>query len=231
MCFGTNLQQLRKMCGGMTQEDLAGRLGVTRQTVSRWELEDAYPEIDKIKQLCRLFSCTMDRLFMEDMSAMDGPYSHIRVELVPAMRYLRYTVISPDPETDAIQRVTGWAREAGFPQPDIIGWDFPFVTQEQVNVYHMHGYAAAWLLPEGFMPSAPDAEVFRQPPQKYAAITIDGPFQEPFRVIPNAYKTLMEYMAVNKLEHKEHKDILSCFEREYRQDGREFMDIFIAVKE
>ncbi len=48
--------------------------------------------------------------------------------------------------------------------------------------------------------------------------------------IPNAYKNLMEYTSVNKLEYKECKDILPCFEREYKQNGSDFMDIFIAVK-
>jgi len=219
------------MCGGMTQEGLAERLNVTRQTVSRWELEAAYPEIDKIKQLCRLFSCSMDKLFMEDMAVLDGPYSNIRVEVVPGFRYVRYAVVSRDPETDAIGHIKNHAQKAGFDQPDIIGWDFPFVSQEQINVYHMHGYAAAWRLPAGFELSDRQAEVLSQPSPKYAAITIDGPFQDPFRVIPNAYRNLMEYMSVNKLEHKKCKEVLPCFEWEYKKNGGGFMDIFIAVKE
>ena len=60
--------------------------------------------------------------------------------------------------------------------------------------------------------------------QKYAVVTIVDPFIEPFRTIPNAYKTLMEYMRVNGLEHTE-KDVIPCFET----DG-ENMDVYIACK-
>ena len=41
MSFGRNLQLLRKMRDRMTQEELAQRMGVSRQTVSKWELDMA----------------------------------------------------------------------------------------------------------------------------------------------------------------------------------------------
>ena len=43
MGFGQNLQFLRKMRNKMTQEELAEKLGVSRQTVSKWELDAVYP--------------------------------------------------------------------------------------------------------------------------------------------------------------------------------------------
>ena len=52
--------------------------------------------------------------------------------------------------------------------------------------------------------------------QKYAVVTIVDPFIEPFRTIPNAYKTLMAYMRLNRLEHLEDKDVIACFEREWQ---------------
>lgn len=66
MSFGTNLQYLRKK-KGMTQEALAETLDVSRQTVSKWESDGAFPEIDKIIALCDLFSCNMDELIRDDM--------------------------------------------------------------------------------------------------------------------------------------------------------------------
>lgn len=66
MSFGTNLQYLRKK-KGMTQEALAETLDVSRQTVSKWESDGAFPETDKIIALCDLFSCNMDELIRGDM--------------------------------------------------------------------------------------------------------------------------------------------------------------------
>ena len=47
MSFGQNLQFLRKMRNKMTQEELAEKMGVSRQTVSKWELDTVSPEMDK----------------------------------------------------------------------------------------------------------------------------------------------------------------------------------------
>ena len=56
MSLGKNLQFLRKMRNKMTQEQLAEKVGVSRQTVSKWELDMVYPEINKLVELCNLFS-------------------------------------------------------------------------------------------------------------------------------------------------------------------------------
>ena len=53
MSFGKNLQFLRKMHNSMTQEELAERMGVSRQTISKWESETAYPEMEKAFELCQ----------------------------------------------------------------------------------------------------------------------------------------------------------------------------------
>lgn len=57
MSFGQNLQFLWKMRNKMTQEELAEKMGVSRQTVSKWELDTVYPEMDKVVELCNIFSC------------------------------------------------------------------------------------------------------------------------------------------------------------------------------
>ena len=61
MNFSENLQSLRKS-SGISQEQLAERLGVSRQAVSKWETDGGYPETDKIIQLCDMFGVTMDEL-------------------------------------------------------------------------------------------------------------------------------------------------------------------------
>ena len=54
MTVGERIQQLRK-AAGLSQEQLAEQLDVSRQSVSKWELNDAAPEISKIIALSELF--------------------------------------------------------------------------------------------------------------------------------------------------------------------------------
>lgn len=58
------IQQLRKQ-NGMSQEKLAQLLGVSRQSVSKWELGQSLPEIDKIIQLSNIFEVTTDYLLKD----------------------------------------------------------------------------------------------------------------------------------------------------------------------
>lgn len=71
MTFGENLQFLRKRAN-MTQEDLAEKMEVSRQSVSKWESNTAYPEMDAILCLCELFRCDMDTLLRGDVSRRFG---------------------------------------------------------------------------------------------------------------------------------------------------------------
>lgn len=61
MSFADNLVYLRQHYG-ITQEGLAEQLGVSRQTVSKWEAGTNYPEMDKILVLCDLFNVKLDDL-------------------------------------------------------------------------------------------------------------------------------------------------------------------------
>ena len=222
MYFGSNLQYLRRLSGNMTQEALAEKLNVSRQTISKWEMDSAQPEMDKAIELCRIFNCSMDNLSREEMNAREKAYSNLRVERVEGFRFVTHTVISPAPENDAMHRVYHYAKQNGVEKPRVIGWDFPFVSNEQINVYNMHGYTAAWILPEGVNPEG--LEIREQPAHRYAAIHIDRPFENPFVVIPGGYRTLMDYMRVNGLERTE-KGVIPCFET----DG-ESMDVYIACE-
>lgn len=222
MSFGKNLQYLRRLCGNMTQEALAERLNVSRQTVSKWELDAALPEMSKAMELCKVFSCTLDNLFREELDEGDSAYSNLRVEMVPGFRYVRYPVISPEPEEDALNRLRNMAQQYGVAEPRLIGWDFPCLSQEQINVYHLHGYAAAWILPEGITPEG--MELLEQPAHRYAAIHIQRPFDNPFVTIPHAYRTLMDYMRLDGLEHQE-QNIIPCFET-----AGDTMDVYIACQ-
>lgn len=67
MSFGDNVQFLRKK-HSMTQEAFAERMEVSRQTVSKWEADASYPEMDKLVQICDLFGCTLDTLLRGDVA-------------------------------------------------------------------------------------------------------------------------------------------------------------------
>ena len=68
MSFRDNLQHLRAT-RNMTQEQLAMMVGVSRQSVTKWEAEKAYPEMDKLLKLCQIFDCTLDELVQGDLTA------------------------------------------------------------------------------------------------------------------------------------------------------------------
>lgn len=55
MNIGGNIQELRKI-SGMTQEQLAGKLNVSRQTVSKWELGGTLPDLESALKLCGIFT-------------------------------------------------------------------------------------------------------------------------------------------------------------------------------
>ena len=222
MSFGTNLQYLRQLSGNMTQEVLADKLNVSRQTISKWEMDAANPEMDKALELCRIFNCSLDNLFRDEMDKRSEKFTDLRIETVPGFRYVEHTVVSTDPEGDVLDRVYKYAKENGVEDAKVIGWDFPNVSIEQTNVFKMHGYTAAWILPEGVTPEG--LEIKEQSDHRYVAIHIDRPFDNPFVTIPGAYATLGDYMRTNGLVH-EQNGVIPCFET----DG-ESMDVYIAIK-
>ena len=222
MSFGRNLQYLRQLSAGMTQEGLAEKLNVSRQTVSKWEMDTANPEMDKALELCRVFNCSLDNLFRDELDQNSSAYSNLRVEKVPGFRYVEHTVISTEPESDALERVYRYAKDHGDENPKVIGWDFPRLSVEQINVFRMHGYTAAWILPNSLAPEG--LEIKEQAGHTYAAIHIDRPFDNPFSTIPGAYRTLGDYMRTNGLAHVQ-SGVIPCFET-----AGESMDVYMACK-
>ena len=84
MIFADKLIALRKKAG-WSQEELAEQLGVTRQSVSKWEGAQSVPDIDKILQMSRLFGVTTDYLLKDDQGepeytpdAEDSPLPRVK---------------------------------------------------------------------------------------------------------------------------------------------------------
>ena len=81
MKFGDNLKLFRKK-KNMSQEDLADKVNVSRQSVSKWETGDAYPEMNNILELCKIFNCKINDLVHTDMSDIDSLDEEIVMKVV-----------------------------------------------------------------------------------------------------------------------------------------------------
>ena len=84
MILAEKIMQLRKKAG-WSQEELAEQLGVTRQSVSKWEGAQSLPDLEKILQMSRLFGVSTDFLLKDELEA-ESP--------------------DPAPDTPALRRVT-----------------------------------------------------------------------------------------------------------------------------
>ena len=66
MNLGNNLFQARKKAG-LSQESVAEKLGVSRQTISKWETDETIPDIYQTKKLAKLYNLTLDELIDFDI--------------------------------------------------------------------------------------------------------------------------------------------------------------------
>lgn len=85
MAFGERLQEARKR-SGLTQEELAERLQVSRQAVSKWESGRGYPELEKLLYICRCCGATMDELFADELPRRDAPQQSAEAMPRPTLR-------------------------------------------------------------------------------------------------------------------------------------------------
>ena len=81
MKFGENLYALRKSTK-MSQESLAEKVGVSRQSVSKWENGEAYPEMDNILKICKIFHCKINDLIHDDIQDIDSLDEEIKMKVV-----------------------------------------------------------------------------------------------------------------------------------------------------
>lgn len=82
MMYGEKLRQLRKL-EGWTQEEVAKKIGVTKQTYNHYENENRRPSLDMVRELGRVYQVNLDAIFAgED----DGP-------------------LTPDPEKKADEKL------------------------------------------------------------------------------------------------------------------------------
>lgn len=81
MKFGENLKLIRKS-KKISQEELADKLGVARQSVSKWETGENYPSMQNIMCLCTIFKCKINELVHEDFVDINFLDEEIKMSVV-----------------------------------------------------------------------------------------------------------------------------------------------------
>ena len=86
MKFGENLKLIRKQ-KSISQEFLAEKLGVARQSVSKWETGENYPSMQNIICLCDIFKCKMNDIVRVDFVDLDFLDEEIKMKVVKLNQY------------------------------------------------------------------------------------------------------------------------------------------------
>jgi len=92
MILADKIIKLRKQLS-WSQEELAERMNVSRQSVSKWESTNSIPDLNKIIMLAELFDVSTDFLLKDDIEALDSPSESkepnvIQISLEQAMKYV-----------------------------------------------------------------------------------------------------------------------------------------------
>ena len=67
----SNIKMYRKM-QGYTQSELATKIGVSQQTIAKWESGNAFPLAGKLPEIAKILSCTIDDLLSDNKEVKNG---------------------------------------------------------------------------------------------------------------------------------------------------------------
>ena len=81
MKFADNLRKIRKS-NNISQEVLAEKVGVSRQSVSKWETSEAYPEMNNMLELCKIFHCNINDLVNDKLVDLDSLDEEVKMSVV-----------------------------------------------------------------------------------------------------------------------------------------------------
>ena len=71
MTFGSKLNLMRKKAG-LTQEEIAGELGISPQAVSKWENDLSCPDIMLLPRIAQIYNISVDELLNQDYSEVSS---------------------------------------------------------------------------------------------------------------------------------------------------------------
>ncbi len=81
MKFGDNLKKIR-ILKKLSQENLAEKVNVSRQSVSKWETGDAYPTMNNLLELCKIFHCKINDLVNDSIIDIDSLGDDVKTKVV-----------------------------------------------------------------------------------------------------------------------------------------------------
>ncbi len=81
MKFGDNLKKIRNL-KKLSQEALAEKVNVSRQSVSKWETGDAYPTMNNLLELCKIFHCKINDLVNDSIIDIDSLGDEVKTKVV-----------------------------------------------------------------------------------------------------------------------------------------------------
>ncbi len=96
MIFADKIIELRKKAG-WSQEELAVQLGVTRQSVSKWEGAQSVPDLEKIVQMSHLFGVTTDYLLKDEIETIEQPGARVQAD---------DAAVQTETQTEVLRRVS-----------------------------------------------------------------------------------------------------------------------------
>ncbi len=222
--LASNLQFLRKK-HRMTQEDLAQRLGVSRQTISKWESSDVLPELTKAVQLSEIFFCSLDSLLKEDLVPREQNALEV-IRLAP-FRLAQYPMLSPNARQDAMDYIARWAARNAL-DAELLGWPFPYVSEKQKETFGLRGYVGACVVPEDFTDAA--VEISRMEEAHYVVLTCRIPSDSISPDFSWAVPRILEYMQTQGIRKKIQEGTLPCFQRQFPVDGNLQAEYYIQCE-
>lgn len=86
MTLGEKIQQLRK-ASGLSQDQLAEQLDVSRQSISKWELNDAMPDAKRLIRLSELFNVSIDDLLKDNQESKVGSNCESTTTLIDIAKF------------------------------------------------------------------------------------------------------------------------------------------------
>ena len=127
MKFGDNLRKLRKL-KKISQEELAEKVGVSRQSVSKWETGDAYPEMNNILELCKIFKCNIGELVNDNMIDLDSLDEDVKMSIVKLKKEEQTKIKRLSKIIEAISKIGSIVSKVFIPILIIIMIVLPFIV-------------------------------------------------------------------------------------------------------